>query len=212
MDAISNIGSSIGGFFKNNAKLLPGIATGVGALSNFMNTRKTNSILDAQLNAMKQDQALLNDPSQLAAKAASLERPLDAGLVSGVNNEVQGFLADRGLGESPTIAAEVEAQALGPYKQANQQAAVQQVLQLLQQPLSVGVQRPQNTDLTGLLKLLMQTPGKSGSGSGSGTSGIDMTPTAGDGVMADPPNIDFSNFNEFLDVGNPGLELGGANG
>jgi hypothetical protein len=188
MDAIKNIGTSVGGWFGKNPKVLPGVATGVGALSNFFGQRKSNQLLDAQLNAIKQEQDLFNDPTKLAAKVAGVERPLDAGLTSGVGNEVQAFLAEHGLGESPAIASEVMAQALAPYKQNNQNTAIQTIMRLMGAPLEAGVQRPQPTDLTGLLKMLM-TPNASASPPGSGT---------GTTTGVDTPSVDFSNFGDFL--------------
>jgi hypothetical protein len=195
MDAIKNIGTSVGGWFGKNPKVLPGVATGVGALSNFFGQRKSNQLLDAQLNAIKQEQDLFNDPTKLAAKVAGVERPLDAGLTSGVGNEVQAFLAEHGLGESPAIASEVMAQALAPYKQNNQNTAIQTIMRLMGAPLEAGVQRPQPTDLTGLLKMLMTPSGT------NPTTGSASPPASGTGVPstgADTPAIDFSNFGDFL--------------
>ena len=72
------------------------------------------------------------DPAKMNAYAAQFTAPLNAGLTAGVNNQTQAQLAQAGLSESPAISQSVEAQAIAPYIQQNQQAGYQDALQALQ--------------------------------------------------------------------------------
>lgn len=71
------------------------------------------------------------DPTKLNAYAAQFTQPLDAGLTAAVNNQTQAQLAQAGLSESPQISQEVEAQAIAPYIQQNQQQGYSNALQAL---------------------------------------------------------------------------------
>jgi hypothetical protein len=71
------------------------------------------------------------DPAKMNAYAAKFTQPLTAGLQRSVANETQGYLASRGLSDSPQISEQVEAQAIAPYVQQNQQAGYQDALQAL---------------------------------------------------------------------------------
>lgn len=75
---------------------------------------------------------LASDPAKMNAYAAKFTQPLTAGLQKGVANEAQGYLASRGLSDSPQISEQVEAQAIAPYIQQNQQQGYQNALQALQ--------------------------------------------------------------------------------
>jgi hypothetical protein len=65
------------------------------------------------------------------AYAAQFTQPLNAGLTSAVANNTQGYLAEHGLTDSPAISQQVEAQAIAPYVQQNQQAGYSDALQAL---------------------------------------------------------------------------------
>jgi hypothetical protein len=71
------------------------------------------------------------DPAKMNAYAAQFTQPLNAGLTAAVNNQTQAQLAQSGLSESPQIAQTVEAQAIAPYIQQNQQQGYQDALQAL---------------------------------------------------------------------------------
>jgi hypothetical protein len=71
------------------------------------------------------------DPAKMNAYAAKFTQPLNAGLQTGVANEAQAYLAQRGLSESPQISEQVESQAIAPYIQQNQQQGYQDALQAL---------------------------------------------------------------------------------
>ena len=71
------------------------------------------------------------NPAKMNAYAEQFTQPLNAGLTAAVNNQTQAQLASSGLSESPQIAQQVEAQAIAPYIQQNQQAGYQDALQAL---------------------------------------------------------------------------------
>ena len=101
------------------------------------------------------------DPSKLNAYAAQFTQPLTAGLQKGVANEAQGYLASRGLSDSPQISEQVEAQAIAPYIQQNQQQGYQNALQALN--LGGGAINPalqQQNGLSALTKAFSQLPGQ----------------------------------------------------
>ena len=91
------------------------------------------------------------DPTKLNAYAAKFTQPLTAGLTSGVANQAQGYLASRGLSDSPQISEQVEAQAIAPYIQQNQQQGYQDALQALN--LGGGAIPPQLQQQNGLTAL-----------------------------------------------------------
>jgi hypothetical protein len=128
MDGLSQAFSS---FFSNpgDVKLLQTGVAGAGEAGNLIEEKKR---LDYQNLVMN----LLKNPQQLAAMAAKITQPLNAGLVQATNNQVQGNLASRGLAQSPGIFAASEAQALAPFEQQNQQTALSAVLQSLGLPAS----------------------------------------------------------------------------
>jgi hypothetical protein len=71
------------------------------------------------------------NPAKVTALAQGYTQPLTAGLTAAVNNQTQAQLAQAGLSESPQIAQTVEAQAIAPYIQQNQQAGYSNAIQAL---------------------------------------------------------------------------------
>jgi hypothetical protein len=71
------------------------------------------------------------NPAKVTALAQQYTQPLTAGLTAAVNNQTQAQLAQAGLSESPQIAQTVEAEAIAPYIQQNQQAGYQDAIQAL---------------------------------------------------------------------------------
>lgn len=107
------------------------------------------------------------NPQKLQAYEQGFVQPLNAGLVKGVENQAQGYAAERGLAQSPALQQEIIAQALGPYEQQNQQEGYQNALAAL--GLGGGA-KPQDTQsgLTSLfagLKGLAPLSGAGGTGS-----------------------------------------------
>jgi len=91
------------------------------------------------------------DPTKMNAYAANFTQPLNAGLTSAVANNTQGYLASRGLSDSPAISQQVEAQAIAPYVQQNQQAGYQDALQALQ--VGGGAVNPNNQSASSIAQL-----------------------------------------------------------
>jgi len=108
-------------------QLLTGGMFGAGELGNLLQAHKQSEYQDYITNLMKNPQLV----SQMITKA---QQPLSNALVQGINNRVQGDMAQRGLAQAPGIFAGTEAQALAPFELQQQQNAQQQVMQLLGLP------------------------------------------------------------------------------
>jgi hypothetical protein len=126
---LEGLTQALQGFFSNPADtnmLKLGIA-GAGEGGNILQQIKQNEYRDFVMN-------LLNNPQQLANMAAKITAPLNNNLVQSVDNTVQGNMASRGLAQAPGIFAASESQALAPYEQANQNTALQTIMQALGVP------------------------------------------------------------------------------
>ena len=116
--ALSSIGNS------NVTKGVMDIAQ-VGSTGYNMYNQYKNQQYQSQL------RDLASDPKKMAAYAQQFTQPLNAGLQTGVANNTQSYLASRGLSESPQISQQVEAQAIAPYIQQNQNQGYSNALQAL---------------------------------------------------------------------------------
>lgn len=139
-------------------------ATGVASLGS-----TAYNLYDQYKNQQYQNllRSYAQDPTKMNAYAAKFTQPLNAGLTAAVNNQTQAQLAQAGLSESPEIAQTVEAQAIAPYIQQNQQAGYQDALQALN--LGGGAIPPamqQQTGLAALAKAFSQL-GRPGGGGGA---------------------------------------------
>lgn len=108
---------------------------------------------------------LAQNPEKMNALAQKYIQPLNAGLTTSVGNQAQAYLAQRGLSDSPQISQQVEAQAIAPYIQQNQQAGYQDALAAL--GLGGGAINPafqQQSGMDGLAKAFaqLQSLGKGG--------------------------------------------------
>jgi hypothetical protein len=153
---MSQVFSKIGSFMGGKGGGI--IGTGVSALSNFLTNRTKNKYLQDQINYQKYLRSLSTDPAKMSQYVKGFEKPLDQGLVSGVNNQVQAFGAERGLSTSPQIMQEIEAQALGPLQQSQQQMAINEAMQSLGLPAgdpSAALSGSQPFDITAMIKQLL---------------------------------------------------------
>lgn len=149
-DALSSIGGALGGAGGGGlGGLLKLVTTGFGLVSNIMATQQQQSALNRISSYQK-------NPAKAAQVINSLTQPLSLGLTEDVGNNVQGYLAERGLSGSPNITSSVLAQALAPYQQQNQQQAMQE-FQMLLNPTGAGFQQPQS--LQSLMSLFKPAPG-----------------------------------------------------
>jgi len=131
--ALGSIGSVLGGTAGNTGAL--------GGLSSILKLGSTGYNLYNQYHQQQQQQQqmayqkkirdLVSDPTKMAAYAEGYTNPLNAGLTSSVANQAQAYLASRGLSSSPQISEQVEAQAIAPYIQQNNQQGYQDALQAL---------------------------------------------------------------------------------
>jgi hypothetical protein len=124
--------------------------------------------------AMDQAMWYSKHPEAINALAAKFEKPLDAGLTTGVGNIVNASMAEQGLSQAPGIQSQVLAQAFAPYKQNAQQMAIAEAFKALGLPMEAlsAVQSVQGgTDLASMLKGILPTT---------------ATPTGGGGGTTDP--------------------------
>lgn len=186
---MSDLLASVGNFFGSSAgKGLGEIAglgaTGAGLVGNLAADRQRAA-------AAKAAQANMNlTPQQLSAMVSGAEHPLDKALVQAVSGNVNANLAEQGLSEAPGIQATVLSQALAPFEQQNQNAALQLVMRKLGLPAEFAATIPQNAQLAPLLALLMK---------GFGTPNAapkPVGPTTG-------PNFDQAGLNPDYGITNP---------
>jgi hypothetical protein len=113
------------------------------------------------------------DPTKMNAYADQFTKHLNAGLTTGVANNTQSYLAQRGLTDSPQISEQVEAQAIAPYVQQNEQNGYQDALSALN--LGGGASSSSSSSSSSPLLALMMMNNKSGgsSGGGMGSGGWD---------------------------------------
>jgi hypothetical protein len=194
MDAIAAIGSSLGSAFSGPGGLgniLKTVLTGGGLLGNFLSQRQQQGALNQELKYQK-------NPALAASKIASLEQPLSQGLIQDVGNSTQGYLAERGLAESPQQSTAVLGQALAPYVQQNQNTAMQEFMALLN---PTGAQFSKPTNLASLFSLFNKNPYPTMGGGATppftaqGTGGY-YPPTPG---TDSPPNFG-DTFSDFAGV------------
>lgn len=156
----------IGNFFASSAgKGLSEIAglgaTGAGLIGNLLNDRQ-------RAEAAARAKANMNlTPQQLGAQVSGATQPLDRALVQAVTGQVNANLAEQGLSQAPGLIATATSQALAPYEQQNQQAALQLVLRRLGLPAELAATIPQNAQLGPLIAMLMKGFGTPGTTSGS---------------------------------------------
>ena len=171
---MSDFLGQIGNFFGSSAgKGLGEIAglgaTGAGLVGNLLADQQRAA-------AAKQAQRNMNlSPQQLAAQVASATQPLNAGLVQAVTGTTNAQLAEQGLSEAPGLIATAESQALAPFRQANQQTAMQLVLQRLGLPAEFARTIPANANLAPLLAMLLKGFGTPGAAPAAQPSGFPAT-------------------------------------
>jgi hypothetical protein len=156
---------SIGNIFKSAAPAITGITAGTGLVGNILNSITRGQQVSNLQSAEKKFSSLT--PEQFSSLVTRSEQPLGQDLIQSVNNSVQADMATRGLSQAPGVFAAEEAQTLAPFKMAQQQQALQQVLAQLGLPIeyaqSIINSLGPNANVSPLLQLLMNK------GSGPGT-------------------------------------------
>jgi hypothetical protein len=109
-------------------KVVQPIMQVAGVVSNLVGGQRQFQVQQQAVNQQKQLAELTKNPAAYAAKIKALQQDLNPGLVQGVENEVQGYLGERGLSLSPSISAQVLGQALGPYQLQEQELAQRALL------------------------------------------------------------------------------------
>jgi hypothetical protein len=128
---MSDILSSVGSFFTNNGKGLNSLLGLAGAGTNVYSGIQNFLTQRQQQQNQSYISNLVKDPTKMAAAAASYQQPLSAGLTDELQNQVQGTLAQQGLGSSPAAITSALTQAEAPYIQQNQSTALNTLLSSL---------------------------------------------------------------------------------
>ena len=127
------------------------VGTGGGIWNNIQNAQYQNKL-----------RSLASDPAKMMAYVKGFEQPLQAGLLKGVENEVQGYAAERGLATSPQIQQALVSQAIAPKLQEQQN----QALDAAYKSLGLGGGAPYGgsiSDIASSLKMLQSAlPGQAG--------------------------------------------------
>jgi hypothetical protein len=138
-------------------------------------------------------------PQKLNNYAAGFTQPLAAGLTQGVENQAQGYAAERGLATSPALEQSIVSQAIAPYIQQNQQNGLQTALQAL--GLGGGASPNPAGGFTGLASSLgmlskLMNPGGQPSYAAQQATTNPTTPTLPYQIPYEPDNstIDLNNF------------------
>jgi hypothetical protein len=146
-DALTQIGSFFGS--SGGKAALGGATAGTGLLQSFLANRQAEQKQDFVKN-------LITNPTKFASYVKSFDQPLQAGLTADIDRNASAFGAEHGLGSSPAVMQNVEAQALAPYLQQQQQTAEQAALQSL--GIYSGSPTTKPVDISSILKLLMSQP------------------------------------------------------
>ena len=184
MDGLSGIFNAI----KPVASVAAPVA---GLVGNLLGQQSQNAYTNQQTAYQAYLQNLAKNPAALSAMINKATLPLSGALVQGVNNQVQGDLASRGLSQAPGIFAATEEQALAPYLLSQQDQARQQVMQQLglgqgQQPPAVF---PGQSNMTAALMQALKFGGSQPqSGLTIPTIGTDYNP---------PPQVNTSGYGSY---------------
>ena len=178
--------SSLGNFISSDAKPLTSLLGAAGAGANIYSgveqAQQQSRINSAQNYIMN----LVQNPAKMSAAAAQYATPLTAGLTADISNQVQGNLAERGLGSSPAAYTQQLTQALAPYIQNQQSTALQTLLSSLGLTANMKTTTPSFANISKLLAGL-QSP----SSPSSGTSPVSFSSLFGN---ADPLGLEDASF------------------
>lgn len=140
--------SQIGDFLSSGAgkSVLTAGTAGTGLVQNIIANNEAQK-------KQKFVENLISNPAAFSKYVSQFEQPLAAGLTQDVDRSVSANLAEKGLGSSPTVMANAEAQALAPFVQQQKDAASQQALQALGIYTNSPTTKP--IDISSILKALM---------------------------------------------------------
>jgi len=171
---MSELLSSVGGFLNSNSGALKGLATAAGTGANLYSGISNAKNLSDYNSTQSYVQNLVKNPTQLAAAAAKLQQPLSAGLTDQVTNQVQGQMAERGLGGSPAAMTSAITQSLAPYIQQNQSTAMQTLMNSLG---LASASRPATLPTMDMSKLIAMLKGSSDPTASMAQTGFQDTQT-----------------------------------
>lgn len=195
-DLLSSVGGFLGGAGGTDLTKLLGLAgVGTNIYSGVQNIQDQNRISSAQ----NYVNSLVTNPAKMQAATAAYTQPLAAGLTSDISNEVQGNLAERGLGSSPAAYTQQLTSALAPYIQQQQQQGYTNLMQALGLASNEKSVAPGFSNISQLLARL-QSPGSGGSSATANWNtingsadplGLDSSPPSSYGP---PGDFDLSNL------------------
>ena len=140
------------GLMKLVQPIIGAVGAGGGLWNNIQNAEYQNKLRGLAMN-----------PAKMMAYAKGFEQPLQAGLLKGTENAVQGYAAERGLATSPQIQQSLMAEAIAPALQQQQN----QGLNAAYASLGLGGGAPPGgaySDLSSSLRMLQSGfPGQAGS-------------------------------------------------
>lgn len=163
------------------ATIIPAALSGAGFVGNWLNNRKVNQRQDFL-------SGLGENPSKMNAYVSQFQKPLAAGLTQSVGNATQAYLGERGESESPTISADVFAQALAPYQQQQQSMGINEALASLGLIPKTGNSA---SDVSGPLAMLMKNLGQKPT---APTGAVPSVPDNFDLLMGGPESFDFGSI------------------
>lgn len=155
--------TSLGSFLTTDAKPLNSILGLAGAGTNIYSGIQNIQQQQQVQNAQKYMTSLLTSPTKMAAAEAGYQQPLTAGLTAELSNQVQGNLAERGLGSSPAAYTQQLTQAIAPYVQQNQGTALNALMQSLGLTNNLKTTPSPTADISKLLAQLKIGGGGTGS-------------------------------------------------
>jgi len=162
--------TEIGQFLNSGAGkgLLTAGTAGAGLTQNLLANRQA----EQKQNFVKD---LITNPTKFAAFVKSFNQPLQQGLTADIDRSASAFGAEHGLGSSPAVMQDIEAQALAPYLQQQQQTAQQTALQSLGIYSNSPTTKP--VDISSILKMLQM-----GGSQPNVTSGINLNNVPNPGI------------------------------
>lgn len=181
---MSDLLTSVGSFISSDAKPLTSLLSLAGAGTNLFSGIQQVQQQQQLEGAQKYVANLVQNPAKMNAAAAAYTQPLTAGLTEDITNQVQGNLAERGLGSTPAAFTQQLTQALAPYIQNNQQAGFGNLMSALGLTSGMKSFAPPFADLS---KLLTQLKLSNSAPSGDDAASFSSLFGSSDPLMLDAP-------------------------
>ncbi len=163
MPELATLGPMISSLAKIAGPITGLLGAGSGLFNNYEQSKYQNML-----------RSYASNPTKLMNYAKGFTQPLPAGLLQGVENQAQGYAAERGLATSPALQQQIVSQAIAPYIQQQQDQGLNFAMQAL--GLGGGAQPGSGT---GGLPASLEQLSKWGQPSGSTPPFLPPDPTSG---------------------------------